>query len=501
MLDYEHLSDPERAVWDAIETGEPVGLPLGAPADDDPATGQIWAEDRQISGQLLYELLAGVSGPRDVRPRALELTGARITGPLNLAAIDFVCPLRLTCCSFEQHVNLEEARAPALRLPGCHLPALNARQFHTRGNLELDKGFTVLGEVNLAGAQIGGDLCLQGACVTNKGGSALTAGGITTGRSVGCSDRFGGQGGIRLGGAHIKGDVLLQGASLTNGCGPALSADCITVDRSMKCTEVSTEGEISLVRARITGVLTFEDAELSNTRGPAINLEQARAGHLVLSPLRKAPAEVDLSYAHFGVLVDDPASGPRKRRLLGLVYDALGEKPPVAVDSRLDWLGRQLDGNPQHYSPQPYEQLASVYRRVGRDEDARKVEVENQRHRRQVLKGPGRVWNTLMCWTVGYGYQTWKAGIWLLALVLLGWRIFDRAHPAYLIAAKPPAQRPWFHAGLYTLDLLLPFADLGYQSAWVAAGWARWFYLGWNLAGWVLITAVVAGLSGLIKRD
>jgi hypothetical protein len=88
-----------------------------------------------------------------------------------------------------------------------------------------------------------------------------------------------------------------------------------------------------------------------------------------------------------------------------------------------------------------------------------------------------------------------------MALVGLGWWIFDRAHPVHLAAAKPPGQRPWFHAGVYGLDLLLPFADLGYQGAWIAGGWARWFYLGWNLAGWVLITAVVAALSGLTKRD
>jgi disulfide bond formation protein DsbB len=114
------------------------------------------------------------------------------------------------------------------------------------------------------------------------------------------------------------------------------------------------------------------------------------------------------------------------------------------------------------------------------------------------------MWNSLLRWTVGYGYQTWKAGWCLLVLVGLGWGIFHFAHnpyPAHLLAAKPPSERPWFHAGLYALDLLLPFADLGYQSSWIAGGWARWLFLGWNLAGWVLITAVLAALSGLIKRD
>jgi hypothetical protein len=167
---------------------------------------------------------------------------------------------------------------------------------------------------------------------------------------------------------------------------------------------------------------------------------------------------------------------------------------------RLRWLER----DPGNYTPQLYEQLAAAYHKAGQDDDAREVAIAKQRRRRQTLNLPGKMWNSLLHWTVGYGYQTWKAGVWLLVLVGLGWYIFDRAHnpyPAHLLAAKPPGERPWFHAGLYALDLLLPFADLGYQSAWIARGWARWFFLGWNLTGWILITAVLAALSGLIKRD
>lgn len=95
----------------------------------------------------------------------------------------------------------------------------------------------------------------------------------------------------------------------------------------------------------------------------------------------------------------------------------------------------------------------------------------------------------------------WLAIAWLLLLVGVGWWRFDQAQPAQLVAAKPPGQRPPFHAGIYALDLLLPAADLGHQGAWIGTGSARWLFLGWNLAGWVLITAVVAALTGLLKRD
>ena len=69
--------------------------------------------------------------------------------------------------------------------------------------------------------------------------------------------------------------------------------------------------------------------------------------------------------------------------------------------------------NPRGYSPQPYEQLAAVYRRAGRDQDARTVAIAKQRARRRTLSLPGRLWSLLLDGLVGYGYRTWVAGLWL----------------------------------------------------------------------------------------
>jgi hypothetical protein len=167
MLAYEELTEPERAVWNAIETGAFVGLPVDAPAADDPATGETWDKDRQVRAQLLYELLTGISGPKEASPRALRLVGARITGLLDLEAVTVVCPLMLLRCFIEQPINLQEANAPVLRLPGCRVPRLHAPQLQVRGNLELNESFTANGEVNLAGAHIGGLLDCTAAKLTN----------------------------------------------------------------------------------------------------------------------------------------------------------------------------------------------------------------------------------------------------------------------------------------------------------------------------------------------
>jgi hypothetical protein len=449
MLRREELTEPELAVWNAVETGTLVQLPIGAPAADDPATGETWGQDRQVRAQLLYELLAGVNGPEDARPRALKLAGARITGTLDLEATSLVCPLTLRRCSLEHPVNLQEAQAPAVRLPGCRVPSLNAEQFQTRGNFELNHGFTAKGQVNLMRAHIGGVLSFDGATLTNDDGPALNAEGLTVDEHMFCRNGFTAQGEIRLPAAHIGGQLVFDGATLTNGDGSALA--------------------MAWLRART----------------------------LALMPQARPDGQVDLSNARVDDLYDAQATWPKPLLLSGLEYNALHAEPEVTAEKRLRWLERDPGG----YAPQLYEQLAAFYRRAGQDDDARKVAIAKQRRRRQTLNGPGKAWSSLLRWTVGYGYQTWKAGLWLLVLIGLGWWIFDRAHPAHLAAAKPPGQRPWFHAGLYALDLLLPFVDLGYQGSWIAGGWVRGFYLGWNLAGWILITAVVAALSGLIKRD
>jgi hypothetical protein len=226
-------------------------------------------------------------------------------------------------------------------------------------------------------------------------------------------------------------------------------------------------------------------------------LQELRASALLLRKLTKPPEQANFAHARVGALVIEPASWPRQADLNGFVYDALYEDSPVSARQRLGWLAR----TPRGYTPQPYEQLAAVYRRAGRDQDARTVAIAKQWRRRRTLHPLGKAWNLLLYAMVGYGYRMWLAIAWLLLLMAVGWWRFDQAHPAHMMAAKPPGQRPPFHAGIYALDLLLPFADLGYQGAWIATGTARWWYLGWNLAGWVLTTAVVAALTGLLKRD
>lgn len=488
------LTPPEQGLREAMTTGRWLELRTGTPTADDPSKGARWGPERTIRAAVLADLLTRSHGSR---PRALRLAGARITGRLDLEAAELLCPVLLKGCWFEQPLSLAEARAPAVRLPGCHLPGLHAAQLQTRGNVELNGGFVAQGEVDLSGAHIGGLLDLSEATLTNLGGSALTAAWLTVAQDMFCRQGFTAKGAVNLLRAHIGGSLNFDTAALSNPDGHALYAPGLTVDHGMVCREGFTaRGEVSLLGAYVGAQLDLSGATLTNPGGLALELSRLRATTVFLRWLPTPPERVSLLHAQVAVLHDDPASWPGHVNLRGFAYDALYEQSTVSARQRLGWLGRDPGG----YAPQPYEQLIAVYRRAGRDQDARIVAIAKQRVRRHTLPLPGKAWSLLLDALVGFGYRTWLAGVWLLGFVLAGWWLFDRAHPADLVASKPPGERPLFNGGLYALDLLLPTGDLDYQGAWIARGWARGFWLGWILAGWVP-TAVVAALAGILKRD
>jgi hypothetical protein len=536
----------DHELREAMLIGRPFDLRTGNASVDNPAHGAGWDRQRTVAAVLVADLLTDWEGPR--RPRVLRLAGARIVGQLNLEATELLCPVVLWSCWFAEPVILDEAQVPALRLPGCHLPGLSADQLTTRGNLELSKGFTATDEVSLRGAHIGRNLGLDGATLSNPGGDALGADGLTvdremfcrqgfmaTGevrlravhiggnldldgadlsnphedalsadaltvdRGVLCLDGFTATGEVRLIGAHIGGQLDLSGATLSNPDGRALNADGLTVDQDMHCTAGFTAtGEVILRGAQIGGQLNLSGATLTKPDGHALQLQELRAGALFLRDLTEPPSLIDLAHAQAGTLVDEPASWPRQAILEGFVYDALYERRPVSGRQRLGWLAR----NPRGYSPQPYEQLAAVYRRAGRDQDARTVAIAKQRARRRTHGWPEKLWSVLLDGLVGYGYRTWLAGVWLLGFWLVGWVVFDRAHTHHeLVLAKPGEVHPGFQGAVYALDTLLPVVDLRQQAVWTPQGGAQWWAWASILAGWVLTTAVVAALTGLLKRD
>jgi hypothetical protein len=547
MLARDELTDPERKLWDAIQSGASIDLRTGDSERDDPTSGATWDTSRQIRAQLLSELLTKTSAPADPRPRPLRLAGARVTGTLDLEAATLTRPVLLWGCFFDEPIILTEASTYALRFPGCHVPGLTARQLRTQGNVDLN-GAKVRGGIDLLGAHIGGHLNLNGATLANPKGTALDADGLTVDQHMLCRGGFRAEGQVILRGAHIgsqlefdgatltnpngtaldaasltvdqlmacrygfraEGQVILRaahiggqldfdGATLTNPNGTALDADALTVDQLMLCRNgFRAEGTVILRAAHIDSQLDFDEATLTNPNGRALDLQETHARALLFRLKTSPEGEVHFTHAQVGVYLDDETTWPTTLVLRGFVYDTLYERSQISAAARLRW----LDRDPAGYTPQPYEQLAAVYRRAGRDDDARKVAIAKQRRRRETLNWPGKLWNGLLRWTVGYGYRTWQAGLWLLGLLAVGATVFAWAYPAEMALAKKPGDPlPAFQPWIYSLDVLLPVVNLHQEEFWIPQGVARWWAWFSILAGWLLTTVVVAAVSGLLRKD
>ena len=75
------------------------------------------------------------------------------------------------------------------------------------------------------------------------------------------------------------------------------------------------------------------------------------------------------------------------------------------------------------------------------------------------------------------------------------------AYPTELRPARSGPGQPGFNPARYTLDPLLPMANLHQREAFVPHRYAAWRAFGLTLGGWLLAAVVVAGPAGVFKRD
>ena len=519
------LTSAERLVVDAFSSGKVVDMPL-------------IQDERIVRAAVISRLLAGAIPAEGSLP-ALRIIGAHFTGRLELDGAAISVPIELEQCSFEEPISLADVRAVTIRLPGCQLLGLHAPGLETRGDLEVTDGFICNGQINLLGARIGGALRLGDALLHNPGGRALilsravissailASGLVVDGQMRMISTRVGGllsirggrlsnPGQIALHGERMdvgesvlltkdfrcRGRIVLQNARIAGGldgqhCSiSAPSMTCLNlvrakIERNVGLAGAELRGRVTFSGAAIGGRVTFTDAVFEEDDSSELVLDHSQAQILLLR-YSEPPASLSLRYAAADIIEDEPATWPRKISLIGCTYRALESTTPVTALQRLNWLVRDTDG----YRPQPYEQLIKMYRINGEEQNAKRIALQRERARRRALSWPGRALGIALDLTVGYGYRTWLAGIWLLTFLAAGTIVFS-IWPAQPVSHDHPGFQPF----IFTLDLMLPIVNLGQKEYWQAAGPVRWF--GWLLVlvGWGLTTAVVAGVTRLFNRS
>jgi hypothetical protein len=152
-------------------------------------------------------------------------------------------------------------------------------------------------------------------------------------------------------------------------------------------------------------------------------------------------------------------------------------------------------------------------------------------------------WDETLRWTIGYGYYPGRALVWLLLIVALGWPVFRHGYfsgnmaptdkDAYISFQNdlfqghryPPAYYMRFSALAYSFENSFPLIRLGQANLWqpnspsqtlapqpdpytgFLASWvgSRTFLelFGYFqiIAGWILATLGVAGVTGIIRTE
>jgi hypothetical protein len=511
------LSESEQRVWGAFATGRLVDFGTGNAEDDDPAAGGGWGPRRQVRAEVIAALLCGAVSPEAGHAGRVWLRCARITGRIDLQDAEVKHAVRLERCHVIGGADLTDASARTIMLAGCQLgpvsllgatitgrlsfrashlagadgPALVADGLNVTGEMACDGGFRADGEIRLPGARIGGRLTFRGSRLVGPGGPALIGNGLMVTGDMVCDEGFRADGEIRLPGARIGGRLSFTGAALDGGSGGALTADALTVGGAMFCDKgFCADGQIDLQNASIHDDLSFTEARLVSTNGRVlVGIGLTVDGTMYCDGGFRADGEIILRNAHIGVLADDGKdSWPPGQELDGLTYGDM--RPYLPARERLDWLRRSAE-----YQGQPFEELAAYYRRLGHDEQARRVLLAQQRERTRRRRPQRRWWGWLQDVLVGYGYAPGRSLALLAAALAAGWAFFGTYHPPPV----NPVAHPSFNAAIYTVNLLVPAPGFGDAGDWNPQGTGLAIAAGLRVLGWLLAITVIAAITRAVS--
>ncbi|WP_195818622.1 hypothetical protein [Roseobacter sp. MH60115] len=384
----------EEKLLGACLAGKPCYLGDAVPAKGTP-NPQV-----HIRANVLRYLITGGCKTHPIADWGIVLYGAHVTGALDLNFAKAQGVTGLIQCRFDNPIAALQAKLQLLNLDGSAFPALNAQGAKLKGDIFLRK-VTAETTVRVTGATIGGQLECDDAIFNATFGDAFNAQG-----------------------AQVTGSVFLR--------------------------SITAEATVRVNSATIGGQLDCDGATFNATSEHALYAQGAQVMEgFLFRGVRTGQGVIDLNAAQVGTLADDPHSWPPKDQLIldGFIYSRMENAEFPRLSDRLDWLAKGSTWGHEFY-PQPYTQLAKVYREMGQDGDARDILAERERRllRHRFFSAvnlnngtpedgvPLRqinfhviLWSFLARMVVGYGYHPFRSVMILFALIALSAVFADRA--------------------------------------------------------------------------
>jgi hypothetical protein len=396
------------------------------------------------------------------------------------------------------------------------------------------EGLEADGAVQAIGAHVGGQLGLSGAKLRNAHGMALNLKRAEiTGDLLAADLEANGE--VCAVAVQIRRQIDLSRARLRtagdrpNSAGEVIRGGCALSLARAEITDkvlavgLEAQGEVRATGARVGGRLDLREAKLCNRDpdGCALNLESASIKQLTLGSKDK-----DIAGARGPVDVTGECRLYRAA-ITDLETDANPPSPLVATGWEVTDIHGPLRSNSAaarrwlktttETSVQPWHALANVYERNGEPADARRLRLAAAN---KVTRQSPSLWTKILRsgygLLVGYGYYPLMAGFWLVVVVVVGIGIVtaNRAHfvpthdaantaaiayPQQTHNPIPTQTRP--NPMHYTVSALLPTAVGNATSDWTIGGWVSVALTTLKLIAWVLTALLLAGVTGLLRKE
>lgn len=400
-----------------------------------------------------------------------------------------------------------------------------------------------VGEASLNAATIHGNLLLTDSYFINPKAISFIADRIQI-RNHALFNSIYSEGTFRLTNAEILGNFeCLNFSTFLCPEGISFNANSMKVSEGANFESTYSDGEFNLANAKINGQLRLSHAWFQHDRDFTLNLQEIQLSNgLFLDRNFRIKGILCLDYAKVKQLVDSKECWPSKGmlRIEGFEYDSFaGSSTPISSKDRLEWLSLMPEHEPDDegkkvFFPQPHEQLARVLRQTGKPSDARKILIAKHNRHLEFTKSSEKPnikkwfsikWQQFLGLSVAYGYEPWRAIIFLLILWSYGSIIFmyaDRfgtiqpSNPRVYLntGVEPPSdfknwpeRYPFFQAHAYSFDSLIPFVNLHQENYWLPVTSHPWgslvrVYLWVHIiGGWIFATLGAVSLTGIVRKD
>jgi hypothetical protein len=289
---------------------------------------------------------------------------------------------------------------------------------------------------------------------------------------------------LRLNGSVVEGKF--DGAAMK--IDHNLSLDRGAIFNMVDLTGTKSDGDFNLSGSTFNSSVDMSEAQI----GGELSLEFNDDKHGRSEVTWSKDAVLTLRNAKVDLIPNSSEIWPANIVLDGFTYRGLssngvseGEKPMTDV----------VVAKSDNFSPQAYEQLATVLQNEGETARARKVLYALRKAERAHAQDPWRrAGLTVLDWFIGYGYYLQRALYWAVVFWFIGGVVMFASGQYRRFGLGP------LGSFVYSFDMLLPIIRLREKNYDIDIDGPPQFYFYFHkIMGYILASFLIAGLAGLAK--